>query len=347
MSRTSILMLTLVAYTLILIGSAGVALAKVQPVVEGGKTYYVVNAADPAQNSGDKVCALVGKQCVGYTAFTTNVCTNAHPSAAIKSDVNGSKAGFYCDGTPQGGVCATEKNTCHICPTCNINADCTTQIGDLYREMYVECSLTDEGAQAEKLSAEMAKMKSPASSGSVWTIPGRWWSGLRDSVQRSFDYFRQILGRLTMVTVKHVVVQVQGPDGTVSADIPEDSYLCEFYQQNKKLATCSALAAAAHFCVTAMDSRFAKAALCQDDGLIVCTNPCKTNPAQVMPKRCAFDGDRPRGNQAPPLDFCTETVTVDTKTGPTKKAGEVCAHGGEGNTGFCLGQPSDNGIKYF
>lgn len=354
MSRTSIGVVAVIAYVLVFIGSAGIALAKPQSVVEGGKTYYVVTSADPAQNSGTKVCASMGKQCMGYTAFTTNVCKQAHPSAATKSDMNGSKAGFYCDGSPQGGVCAQEKNTCHICPNCNVNADCGTQIGDLYREMYVECSPGDEAAQAQEPTAETPVVQSPAPSASVWMIPGRWWSGLRDSVQRAFDNFRLILGRLTVVTVKHVVVQVQGPKGTVSADIPEDSYVCEFYQKNKKLATCGALAAADHFCVTAMDSRFAKAALCQDDGLIVCSNPCKTNPTQLMPKRCAFDGDRPRGNQAPPLNFCTETKTIKVDMGDLgksaaggKKAGQQCAHGGECATGYCLGQPSDNGIKYF
>ena len=77
-----------------------------------------------------------------------------------------------------------------------------------------------------------------------------------------------------------------------------------------------------------------------------------------MPKQCAFDNDRPRGKQAPPLNFCTETktITVDMNglgkaTGSTsltvKKAGQVCAHGGECGTGYCLGQPSSDGIKYF
>ena len=342
-------MLTVVASIFMLLGSAGIVLAKPQSIVEGGKTYYVVTAADKAQDSGNEVCALVHKQCVGYTAFTTSACMKAHPSAAIKSDMNGSKAGFYCDGTPQGGVCANEKNTCHICPNCNVNADCGTQIGDLYREMYVECSPGDEAASEGTATAETSTVKSPTPSESVWAVPGRWWSGFRDSVQRSFDYFRQILGRLTMVTVKHVVVQVQGPNGTVSADIPEDSYVCEFSQQNKKLATCGALAAADNFCVTAMDSRFAKAVLCEDKGLIVCSNPCKTNPVQIMPKQCAFDGDRARGNQAPPLNFCNETKTIQVDMGDLgkKKAGQQCAHGGESGTGYCLGQPSDDGIKYF
>ncbi len=333
-------------FALLVFGVAfSIADAKLQEIVQGDKSYYVVTSTDPAMDSGNEVCALAGKKCVGYTAFSQNVCALTHPTAKKVSDANGSKAGFYCDGAPQGGVCANEKNTCHICPTCNVNADCSTQIGDLYREMYIECSAGDSATT----------VKAPGWFSSVFSVPGRWWGSMRDSVVRSFDMFRERLGRLTMITQKHVVIQVQGPDGTVSADVPTDSYVCEFYQQNKKLATCGALAAADGFCVTAMNSRFAKAALCQDNGIIVCSNPCTTNPKQVMPKQCAFDNDRPRGKQASPLNFCTETKTIQVDMGglgqPTqsakKKAGEQCAHGGECGTGYCLGQPSDNGIKYF
>ena len=322
-----------------IVSAFSVAQAKPRSVEYGGKTYYVVTSEDAAMDSGNEVCAAAGKTCVGYTAYTLEVCTLAHPGAKKATDANGSKAGFYCNGAPQGGVCAGEQDTCHVCPNCNVNADCSTQIGDLYREMYVECSGEDQAAQ------ETVKLTGVTKN--LWGVPGRWWGSFRSTVARAFDLFREKLARLTIKKVKHVRVQVQGPKGMESADVPEDSYVCEFYQQNKKLATCGALAAADHFCVTAMDSRFATAVLCQENGLIVCAKPCKTNPQELKPERCAFDGDRPRGNQAPPLDFCTETVTVDTKTGPTKEAGEVCAHGGECNTGFCLGQPSDNGIKYF
>jgi hypothetical protein len=109
------------------------------------------------------------------------------------------------------------------------------------------------------------------------------------------------------------------------------------------------LGAADQFCVNAFGSRFATAALCQENGIIVCTKPCTTNPAEVKPARCAFDGDRPRGNQAAPLDFCTQTKKIQVDMGGLgkKKAGQQCVHGGECGTGICLGQPSDQGIKYF
>src|SRR3989344_592387 len=114
--------------SLLLFGlSVSIAEAKPQEIKIDNKTYYTVTSVDPAQDTGNEVCALVNKECVGYTNFTTKVCEKANPDAAIKSDANGSKAGFYCDGSPQGGVCANEKNTCHICPAFNINADCSTQ----------------------------------------------------------------------------------------------------------------------------------------------------------------------------------------------------------------------------
>ena len=38
----------------------------------GGKVYYTVKANDSTMNSGNKVCALLGKTCVGYTALNTS-----------------------------------------------------------------------------------------------------------------------------------------------------------------------------------------------------------------------------------------------------------------------------------
>lgn len=104
-----------------------------------GKKYYRVISNDDTRNTGDKACALVGKKCVGYTALNLDVCMAFHPGAQPSTDYNGSKAGFFCNGAPQGGVCAQESNTCHICPQCNLNMECSTVIGDLYRETFVEC----------------------------------------------------------------------------------------------------------------------------------------------------------------------------------------------------------------
>lgn len=104
-----------------------------------GTKYYRVVSDDPSGDTGNEVCARVGKTCVGYTALTQAVCLAFHPGATPSEDFNGSKAGFYCNGAPQGGICGQESNTCHICPKCNLNMECDTVIGDLYRETFVEC----------------------------------------------------------------------------------------------------------------------------------------------------------------------------------------------------------------
>ena len=106
-----------------------------------GKTYYIVNADDPNTNTGTEVCASVGKTCVGYPAFTNDVCKYFHPDATDTISVNGSKAGFYCNGPPQTGLaCGSSYNNCQVCPACNVNVTCDEEIGGLFREMYVECS---------------------------------------------------------------------------------------------------------------------------------------------------------------------------------------------------------------
>lgn len=336
MRKQYLLILIVVGF---LISSTVSVSAEPQKIDYNNKNYYPVNGNDKAMDTGNEVCAAVGKTCVGYTALTLDVCTKAHPKAVKKTDANGSKAGFYCDGAPQGGTCANEKDTCHICPTCNTNMDCSTEIGTLYREAYIECSGASDTIQAP---GRLAKMFG-------WSA--NWWGKFRSSVVRSFDEYRKKLGVLMrQKTVKKVTIKVQGPDGLMEdADIPEDSYVCEFYQQNKKLVTCGAIAAADNFCITAMNSRYAKAELCQEDGLIICSNPCTTSPQQIKPKTCAFDNDRARGKQAPPLDFCNETKTIKVDMGDLgKKApGQECKHGGECTTGYCLGQTSDSGIKYF
>ncbi|MDD9952964.1 MAG: hypothetical protein OXR66_01355 [Candidatus Woesearchaeota archaeon] len=110
------------------------------PFQENGREYYVVSADDASEDTGDEVCQKLGKTCVGYTATTTSVCQQVHPSAAVSSSLSGDRTGVYCDGAPQSGVCADKTNTCHICPRCIVGVDCSTPIGGLYREMYVECS---------------------------------------------------------------------------------------------------------------------------------------------------------------------------------------------------------------
>ncbi len=108
-------------------------------VALGNTTYYRVLGNDPTRDTGTKVCAAVGKACVGYTDYSVESCLKFHPSAATVADLDGAKAGFYCNGPPQSGVCAREINTCHICRECGINMYCDMNVGTLYRETFVEC----------------------------------------------------------------------------------------------------------------------------------------------------------------------------------------------------------------
>ena len=111
-------------------------------------------------------------------------------------------------------------------------------------------------------------------------------------------------------------------------------YACEFLQipwpgVNKKLVSCPVETpgaaindAANQFCRTAMGSDFAEAAVCDANGVIVCTHPCETTPPTLIPDRCAFDNDRPRGNQAPPLNWCPisqDMIEVNNGTGRKSK----------------------------
>lgn len=105
-----------------------------------GKAYYVVSGNNRAFDTGTEVCRSVGKTCVGYTANTTALCRQLHPTAKAVTTIQGSKSGFYCDGRPQTGVCSTTKNSCLVCPTCKVNAGCDTEIGSQFKEMYVECA---------------------------------------------------------------------------------------------------------------------------------------------------------------------------------------------------------------
>jgi hypothetical protein len=128
--------------------SAGSVLAAVQHYEYNGRDYYIVDGNNPNLNSGNRVCTSVGKTCYGYTDLDTNVCKYFHPSASVIQSYNGSKSGFYCNGTPQTGLaCAPYKNNCQVCPACNVNADCNFQIGGLFREMYVDCGPSATPAQ--------------------------------------------------------------------------------------------------------------------------------------------------------------------------------------------------------
>jgi len=115
------------------------ALALSNPINSNGKTYYVVSASDPTEDTGDEVCAKVGMACLGYTDTSSATCLQDNPGAASYSSGSGDASGVYCNGAPQNGVCATLTNTCATCPTCTKSVACNEPIGGLYNEMFVEC----------------------------------------------------------------------------------------------------------------------------------------------------------------------------------------------------------------
>lgn len=260
---------------------------------QGGE-YYVVTSTDSSEDTGNEVCDKVGKKCVGYTAYTTDVCEYFHPDASTYSSLDGDKSGVYCDGPPQTGVCAGESNTCHACPQCILTVDCSTPIGNLYREMYVECS-----------------------------GQSKTWS-LQDFFSAISSFFKQLFTKFSFFmrqnrTITSIVSVQIGPY--------PDKWACEFFQipwpgVNKKHVSCpyetpgAAINEAANeFCRTVMSSVFAEAEVCDENGIIVCTHPCPPNPPHIIPSRCAFDNDRPRGNQAPPLNWCPPTTTIIPPSG--------------------------------
>lgn len=242
-------------------------LASVKPasIVYGGKTYYRVIGGNKTQNTGAKVCALVGKACIGYTAINSNdICKALHPKAKTAVSTSGSRSGFYCNGSPQKGpACEKMLNTCEVCPTCNINASCATDIGNQFREMYIECGPLSLPASSSSSASAVRSVKSSSSSSSK--------------------------------PVKSVS-QIGPFPGKIA---------CDFYQSGpNKIASCRNLSAANAFCVIAMKSPLAKAAECNDNGRVVCLRPCVTNPAQAPLPRCAYDPERRSGYQSTPYNFC-------------------------------------------
>lgn len=267
--------------------------AKARSIVFNGNTYYVVDGNNPALDSGNEACASVGMKFNSYKSINTNgVCKALHPTAKEVTSVNGSKAGFYCNGLPQKGLaCEKFKNTCQVCPACNLNeaADGKQTIGGHFAEMFVWC---DPVAKSSAKSGQNL-------SGRPASMPGgnKLSSSSRTSVRSSSSRTSSM-----------------GPAVT-----------CTFSQSPKKVS-CGAVKAADSFCVISMGNAAAKATACSDTGNVVCSLPC-TAPNAVNFNRCATGG-RLSGS-------CPRSSAPSGRG--TKKPGELCANGGECNTGYCLG----------
>ncbi len=293
----------------------GTGSAAVPSVQLNGNTYYAVNGNNPAMDTGDEVCKSMNMKCVGYKSVNTNaICKLFHPTAKELVSVNGSKAGFYCNGAPQQGLaCAKMKNTCEVCPACNLNEaeTCSQPIGQHFAEMYVWCEPNAPTGQNST--------KGPPK------LP--------------------VVNKSSVRSIAASSVRSMPPGQDPRIGTYPGKVICEFYQMtnpgdyaksNKKLATCAAYKAADHYCTIAMQSQYARAERCDEHGIIICSNPCSPPAYQVPISNCAFDNDRPRGSQAPPLKFCgssSKAASIATK----KSAGQACQHGGECQSGMCLG----------
>lgn len=312
-----------------------------------GKMYSIVSGNDPTMDTGNEVCARVGRSCIGYTSQGShNVCPKFHPTARTIMTVHGSIAEFYCNGPPQkGAACEKSYNTCQVCPKCNLNVNCATRIGDQFAEMYIEC-----GAPLKIVKKSSARSSAKPKSSKRSSVRSAARSSARSiSARGRSSAGKKGYGPLPLHKTPTLDPRIGRHPGNV---------VCEFYQttksgdsvkSNKKLVTCGAYKAADHFCVTAMQSQYARAVKCEDQGIIVCTNPCTPPTYQLPIKQCAFDNDRPRGSQAKPLEFCDGTTArTASSAAAKKKAGGACKHGGECNTGKCVGIHSYNRpIEFF
>lgn len=172
------------------------AAATPKKVVFNGNTYYVVDGNNTALDSGNEVCGAVGMVFDSYKSInTTGVCKALHPTAKEVVSVNGSKAGFYCNGLPQKGLaCEKFKNTCQVCPACNLNAaaDGNQTIGSQFAEMYVWCK--------PKAVSSVAKSSAKAGTYGALPLPKTSSSATGNSVTCTFP--QKPLKRVTCGAVK-------------------------------------------------------------------------------------------------------------------------------------------------
>jgi len=308
-----------------------------------GKIYYIVSGNDPTMDTGAEVCASIGKICKEYGTIGTNaVCVKFHPTSRALSILDGSKAEFFCDGPPQTGVCGNlnMKNVCAVCPKCSLNeaSTCNQPIGQHFREMYVEC-LTPKVKRSSSSSRYSSRRSSSSSRRSSSRRSSSSSSSRRSVIytpptRRGGQYGPLPLPRSTPGGQDPRIGQHPG------------KVICEFYQMtnpgdyaksNKKLVTCAAFKAADHFCTIAMQSQYARAERCDEQGIIICSNPCTPPTYQLPIQRCAADNDRARGINASPISFCGSASPRTTPAPAKKNAGELCQHGGDCTSGMCLG----------
>jgi PGF-pre-PGF domain-containing protein len=321
---------------LFLLAITGPVLALTGPINYQGRTYYVVNANELTENTGIKVCEKAGKAYVGFTALTTDICTLVHPSAKVTSGMDGSRTGFYCNGAPQGGICAKQADTCNICPACNLNVDANTVIGDQYREMYVECqeSVLNDLQPTTKPTIESVlddlQPLNPTPTPTFYSLPiitletpqiqprgpneppsGLWGPPSTPPTPPAFTptFFTSVYSgvRLTTLSLYWNIADKQAMSRYLGG-----KWGCDFYQYplaNQKSVDCTKSGDAESYCQNKLGSANARAEYCGSDGpgegLIVCSESCTAGSA---PATCPADPSRNtvRGTNAP-VSSCSGT----------------------------------------
>jgi hypothetical protein len=100
---------------------------------------------------------------------------------------------------------------------------------------------------------------------------------------------------------------------------------CTLSNTPLKKVTCTAYKAGDTFCATSLGSNQAKAVICNDK-TVSCTLPCSAPGASNL-KSCPFGGVKSGNCPAP----------TPTQTQGKGAAGALCVHGGDCQSGWCLG----------
>lgn len=136
-------------------------------------------------------------------------------------------------------------------------------------------------------------------------------------------FFRKAYSFFTAPISRFVVRQtLPPPPPQQNVPSPQPGTLvCDFYNgPTKKLVTCAANRAGDTFCANVMGSRSAKAIACDENGQILCSVPCSSYSAVKLTNRCAFDINRARGTQAPPIGSCPSPAAQSAQGGTGKPA---------------------------
>jgi hypothetical protein len=328
MKTSGILLTCATVMAAAVLGYSSLASAAPASVTHGGKTYYKVTSTDPKMDSGDEVCASIGKKCAGFAQANNAVCKLFNPGAKTLTSVNGSKYDFYCNGAPQTGLaCGKMMNTCQTCPACNPNNTCSSPIGNLYREMYVECTGGTTGSNsksagpaklpvAPKVSSS-SKSSQPSGITCAYTQPPKRVSC---TVYKAGDTFCAMV--MGSVAAKATLCQ---DTGKVVCTMPCTAYGAQTFR------LCGANGVKSGSCAASSTS---KPATPKKPAGQLCANgaECQTGYCLgVVPGkeyRCS-------GKQLTYTTFgCSSSSSLPAKN---RDPGQLCDNGGQCKSGMCLG----------